>query len=218
MKDRGCLIGGLIVVFSLCFLFGLPLANAQDEEANLISVENGGMLIESAGDLPDWPDEDWNGANDDELETWSGTVTVFNAPAGEDHPWAIFAFENEAVLSINSVSFFMLSKADRDENLQTRAGKDFQVLVSTKGTGEADFDVVLEDIVEIDINLPFDDQEWVSFTFDAVKAKYVKLILLSNYGDGTYTTLGEFAVHGGLAAINAYDKALTTWAKLKIDL
>jgi hypothetical protein len=57
---------------------------------NLIGVENDGKLIESVGNPPDWPDEDWNGPIDGDLEIWAGSVTVFNAPLeGDPHPWAM---------------------------------------------------------------------------------------------------------------------------------
>jgi hypothetical protein len=206
----------LLVMFSLLLLFGIGLADAKEEDrANLISVENGGQLVESAGNLPDWPDEDWNGAIDGGWETWAETVTAFNSPQeGDDHPWAIFAFENEKVQVIDAASFFMLTKAAMDENLQTRCGKDFQILVSTKETKEDDFELALEDTIDIDINTPFADEEWMNFTFDPVRAKYVKLVFLSNYGEATYTTLGEFAVYASLA-VRPLGKASTTWGEIK---
>jgi len=115
---------------------------------------------------------------------------------------------------IDAVSFFMITKAAIDEGSQTRSGKDFQILVSTSGTNETDFGLALEDTVDFDINTPFEDEEWVNFTFDAVRAKYVKLVFLSNYGDGTYTSLGELAVYGSLA-VRPLGKASTTWGEIK---
>lgn len=215
MRGRRYLSSRLLTVFSLFLLFGMGLANAQEERTNAISVENGGNLVESVGNLPDWPDEDWNGAIDGDLETWAGTVTVFNSPQeGDDDPWAIFAFKDKSAQLIDAVGFFMLSNAAMSENLQTRCGKDFQILVSTEGTKEADFELALEDTIDTDINTPFADEEWVGFTFSPVRAKYVKLVFLSNYGDGTYTTLGEFAVYGSLA-VRPLGKASTTWGEIK---
>ncbi|MFQ5884657.1 MAG: discoidin domain-containing protein [Thermoplasmata archaeon] len=209
------------VSLSLFLLFGMGLASGEDREPleeDIILVEDGGQLVESVGNLPDWPDEDWNGAIDGDLETWAGTVTVFNKPQeGDDHPWAIFAFTNERTELIDAVGFFMLSNAVIGESLQSRCGKDFRLEVSTEGTGENDFQEVLEGTIEVDINVAFEDQEWVEFTFSPVKAKYVKLTFLSNYGDGTYTTLGEFAVYGSLAVYPS-GKFPTTWGAIKRNL
>ena len=108
-RNRKCLI------FVLPFLLlGVGLTNSQDIEElqdDLILAENGGQLVESVGNLPDWPDEDWNGAIDGDIETWAGTVTVFNRPQeGDDHPWAIFAFRDEKTQLIDRARFFMLTR------------------------------------------------------------------------------------------------------------
>ncbi|MBD3184273.1 hypothetical protein GF312_18465 [Candidatus Poribacteria bacterium] len=214
MRFRSLKCESLILSLAALFIFTF-LVNAQEDGENLISIENGGSLVLSDGALPDWPDEDWNGAIDGDLESWSGTVTTFLVPEGEENPWAIFAFNNESTQVIGSVGFFMLPKAVIDDNCKTRCGKDFQVSVSATGTDENDFEVVLEDTLELDLNLPFEDQEWIEFEFDAVKAKYIKLDFLSNYGDATYVTLGEFAVYGGVLAVEPTAKVASTWGKIK---
>lgn len=181
-------------------------------EENLIGVKNGGKLVESVGNLPAWPDEDWNGAIDGDLETWSGTVTVFNKPPeGDPHPWAIFAFKDEKTIFINKARFFMLPQAVIGENLQSRCGKDFVIEVSTTGTDEGKFKKAMQGTVK---KL---EKDWEEFEFPAVKAKYVKLTWESNYGDGTYTTMGEFEVYGGTAPIQPLSKLTTTWAQVKSE-
>ena len=195
--------------FTVLLLLGFVLPALSAEE-NLIGVESGGKLVDSAGDLPDWPDEDWNGAIDGDLETWSGTVTVFNQPPeGDPHPWAIFAIKDEKTLFISKARFFMLTQAAVGENLQSRCGKDFVLEVSTTGTDEGDFKTALKDTVQ---NL---EEEWEEFEFPAVKAKYVKLTWETNYGDGTYTTMGELEIYGGTAPVQPLAKFATTWAKIK---
>ena len=78
----------ILTLFLLMFFSTVAIGKSD----SVIAVENGGKLVESVGNLPDWPEEDWNGANDGDLETWDGTVTVFNKPPeGDAHPWAIFA-------------------------------------------------------------------------------------------------------------------------------
>jgi len=217
MIDHYFHCGRFVAAFSLLLLLWTGLANAQEDLPNLISLENDGQLISCAGNLPAWPDEGWDGVNDGDVETWNGTVTVFNQPEeGDDHPWAIFAFKDEAAQSINAVEFFMISKAARDENLQSRCGQEFQLLVSTTGTDEANFTVVLEDIIEMDINVLFEDQEWVEFTFGTTRAKYVKLIFLTNYGDGTYTSVAEVSIHGSMS-VSHLDKTAATWGEIKND-
>ncbi|MFQ6042893.1 MAG: hypothetical protein ACE5PV_18730, partial [Candidatus Poribacteria bacterium] len=179
-------------------------------EENLVGVANGGKLVESVGNLPAWPDEDWNGAIDGDLETWAGTVTVFNKPPeGDPHPWAIFAFKDEKTTFINKARFFMLTQAVIGENLQSRCGKDFVIEVSTTGTDESKFKTALKGTVK---KL---EKEWEELEFPAVKAKYVKLTWESNYGDGTYTTMGEFEVYGGAAPVKPLGKLTATWAQIK---
>ena len=209
----------LIVPVMLILTFTVFQAKAGDEE-NILSVNNGGQLISSAGNLPDWPEEGWDGANDEDVETWNGTVTVFNQPQeGDEHPWGIFAFQNEEVKLIDKVRFFMLTEAVIGENLQTRSGKDFRLQVSTEGTEENDFETVLEDTIDMDINVAFEEQEWQEFTFSPVDARYVKLIFLSNYGESTYTSLGEFEVYSAsmVTSLHSLGKLSTTWAKLKTE-
>ena len=218
MKNHCCLFIRLLGIFSLFLIFGMPLTYAQEDGDSAISVENGGQLIESAGNMPDWPEEGWDGANDGKVLSWDDTVTVFNTPEeGGLHPWAIFAFADEAVQPINSVAFFVLTmEVISDNRYQTRAGKEFQILVSTTGIKEDDFDLVLEGTLEIDLKVPFEDEEWIQFDFDPVKAKYVKLVFLSNYGDGTYTTLGEFAVYASdNMAVQPSGKTSVTWGEIK---
>ena len=218
-KDHSPSMSALFIAVSLVLGLTAFQAKAVDEES-VLAVENGGQLIDSAGNLPDWPEEGWDGANDGDVETWNGTITVFNQPQeGGDHPWAIFAFADEAAKTISRARFFVLAKAVIDENLQTRAAKDFQIQVSGDGTEEGDFETVLEDTIDMDINVAFADQEWQEYSLPAVDARYVKLIFLSNYGDGTYTSLGEFEVYGTdtSAPVSSAGKLSTTWAKLKAD-
>jgi hypothetical protein len=218
-KECPVSISALFIAVSLVLGLLTFQAKAADGE-NILSVNNGGQLMESAGNLPDWPEEGWDGTNDENVETWDGTVTVFNQPQeGGDHPWAIFAFAGEEVNTINMVRFFMLTEAVVGESLQSRCAKDFRVQVSESGTAEGDFQTVMEDAIDMDINVAFGDQEWQEFSFPAVDAKYVKLILLSNYGDGTYTSLGEFEVYSAdtSAPVSSPGKLSTTWAKLKAE-
>ncbi|HIE29306.1 TPA: hypothetical protein EYP66_18705 [Candidatus Poribacteria bacterium] len=199
----------LLSLTALLLCFTLQAIGAEE---NLIGVANGGKLVESVGNLPAWPDEDWNGAIDGDLETWAGTVTVFNAPPeGDPHPWAIFAFKDEKTTFINKARFFMLTEAVIAENLQSRCGKDFVIEVSTTGTDEGNFKTALKDTVK---KL---EKEWEEFEFPAVRAKYVKLTWESNYGDGTYTTMGEFEVYGGTASVKPLGKLTATWAQIKSE-
>lgn len=210
-----------LLALSLLFLLVVTdLSNSQEDRENLVFVDNGGQLVESAGNMPNWPKEGWDGAIDGDLETWNGTVTVFNQPQeGDEHPWAVFAFKDEKGKLIDTVGFFMLTKVVIDESLQTRCAKEFRLQVSTEETEEDDFETVLEDSIDIDIQVPFEEQEWQEFTLSPVEAKYVKLILLSNYGDGTYTSLGEFEVYSAPAptSVSSSGKLSFLWAKLKTE-
>jgi len=210
----------ILILLPFLLLLGIGAASGQDREPleeSIISLTKGGQLVESVGNLPDWPEEGWDGFNDEDIESWNGTVTVFNIPPeGGDHPWGIFAFKDEKIESIGGISFFMITAVLGAD--VARAGKDFLLEVSTGGTDEADFEIVLEDIIEIDINVPFADQEWAEFTFDSVRAKYIKLTFLSNYGDGTYTTFGEIAIYGGEFAVSPLEKSPATWGEIKGSL
>jgi len=214
-RNRFALIS--ILWIAAIWLLTLTASQAEAQE-NILSINKGGHLVESAGNLPDWPEEGWDGSNDEDTESWDGTVTVFNIPPeGGDHPWGIFAFKDEEVETIGGISFFMITSVLGAD--VARAGKDFRLEVSTGGTDEADFETVLEDIIEIDINVPFADQEWVEFSFDPVNARYIKLTFLSNYGDGTYTSFGELEVYSSDTAspVRSMGKLSTTWGKLRTE-
>jgi len=197
----------LLTLFILLFVSAVALG-ASD---SLIAVENGGKLVESVGNLPAWPGEDWNGANDGDLETWDGTVTVFNSPPeGDAHPWAIFAVKDEKTAWINKARFYMLNQ-EAINCCPSRCGKDFVIEVSTTGTDEGDFKTAHKGTVQ---QL---EKEWEEIEFKSVQAKYVKLTWESNYGDGTYTTMVEFEILGGAgSAVKPSGKFAAVWGKIKV--
>jgi len=199
----------LLTLFTLLFASAVAFG-ASD---SLIAVDNGGKLVESVGNLPAWPDEDWNGANDGDLETWGGTVTVFNSPPeGDAHPWALFAVKDEKTAWINKARFYMINQ-EIINCCPNRCGQDFVIEVSTKGTGEGDFKAAHKGTVQKI------EKEWEEIEFESVQAKYVKLTWESNYGDGTYTTLAEFEILAGPGAMVKHSgKLATVWGKIKVGV
>ncbi|RLB86551.1 MAG: hypothetical protein DRH10_10265, partial [Deltaproteobacteria bacterium] len=91
-----------------------------------------------------------------------------------------------------------------------------QVLVSTDGENFAAVDPGTYTLTN--------QAGFQSFTFTQTSAKYVKLVITSNYGDGNYTQLGEVAVYSGhlnvlsplsAAVDHTYDSAGTYSAVLR---
>ena len=194
------------------FLLMVFAAVAVGKSESVIAVENGGKLVESVGNLPDWPEEDWNGANDGDVSTWGGTVTVFNKPPeGDAHPWAIFAVKDEKTVWISKARFYMINQVVID-CCPNRCGKDFLIEVSTTTTDEGVFKIAHKGTTQKV------EKEWEEIEFKGVRAKYVKLTWESNYGDGTYTTLAEFEVIGGAgAAVQPSVKLATVLGKIKSE-
>lgn len=102
----------------------------------------------------------------------------------------------------------MLTQAAVGDNL--RCGKDFIIEVSTTGTDDGNFKIAHKGMVQ---KL---EKEWEEFEFKNVQAKYVKLTWESNYGDGTYTTMGEFEILAGGAAVKPAGKLTAVWGKIKV--
>lgn len=123
-----------------------------------------------------YPKEGWENTLDGDTYKESGTTT-----AGQDPAWVIYAFEDDKILTIDKVRLITRTETKMKSNWINR----FRVSVSLNGTYFTEFQPVLE------ADRTSDD--WETFEFEPVAAKYVKLEVLDPYEH--WCQIGEFEVY-----------------------
>ena len=121
------------------------------------------------------PKEGWEQAIDEDVSGWVGTTTAKDTP-----PMAIFEFKDGATKMVDKVALL----TDTDVEFPERWVKNFSVFVSTTGIGDGDFIQVLDGAKK--------SGGWETFEFDAVTAKYIKLVL--DAPANGWRQVGEFRV------------------------
>lgn len=121
--------------------------------------------------------EGWDNAIDNDVSCWDGTVSA----GGENNEaWAIFQFLDGSIRNIDKVRLM----CDTEVGHQYRWVQKFRVLVSMTDISDNSFTTVL--------NEKKTGGGWEEFKFDAVVAKYVKLII--DMPDKEWRQIGEFQV------------------------
>ncbi|MCK4390439.1 MAG: PKD domain-containing protein [Desulfobacterales bacterium] len=106
-------------------------------------------------------------------------------------------FPQEIVFSLAEGNIWNIQRLDIDPQTtesSTRWAKNFQLFASTTGLEEGDFTAIAEGATFTLTN----QAGFQTFTFTAMPAKYVKMLITSNYGHGNYTQLGEVAIFSGI--------------------
>jgi len=123
-----------------------------------------------------YPSEDWTNAIDGDIKGWDGTVTATGWP-----PFAIFKLSDDGIHTIHKIRMM----TDTGVRFADRWVTKFRVLVSTSGTNDSDFKLVL--------NEHQTTGDWQAYYFVMTDAKYVKLII--DEPNTTWRQLGEFEVY-----------------------
>jgi Ca-activated chloride channel family protein len=152
----------------------------QQKLKNVLVEENGGKLVYFSSQ---YNDTDWSAKN-----LIDGKVGKDNGYCAKDNKPTEIVFVLSSVSTITQVAF----------NPMTREGpnnwvKDVEVQVSTQGPKQGFNSVgkfTLHNRQNIDRGKPLPDQV---FKIEPVQAKFIKLMLLNNYG-GSWLQLGEFKV------------------------
>ncbi len=142
------------------------------------SQQSGPLVLELKDHSYAYPGEDWTNAIDGDVNGWDGTVTTEGDP-----PYAVFGFSGGATRQINKVRLL----TDTGVGFSARWVKEFRVQVSTTNTSPSSFTTVL--------TATKSGGAWQEYSFAAVSAKYVKLII--DQPSSGYRQLGEFEVYGG---------------------
>jgi PKD repeat protein len=121
------------------------------------------------------PKEGWEGSIDEDVSGWVGTTTAKDTP-----PMAIYEFKDGETKKIDKVALL----TDTGVEFNERWVKEFSVYVSTSGIGDGDFIQVLDAKKK--------SGGWEEFEFDAVQAKYIKLVV--DAPDNGWRQIGEFRV------------------------
>ncbi len=138
--------------------------------------QTGPLVLELIDCSEAYPGEDWTNAIDGDVSGWDGTVT-----AEGDPPWAIFGFSGGDTKQINKVRLL----TDTGVRFSSRWVKEFRVMVSTTGTNDNNFTLVLDGVKNGGV--------WEEYTFATVSAKYIKFII--DVPTSGYRQLGEFEVY-----------------------
>ena len=147
------------------------------QRMNLVAEENGGRVVSTTDEDPDYPASNLiDGYKGDYAEWWSSDPPKFPQVI-------IFAFANDQTKNINEV---VLNSWVSD--WRTCRVKDFEIWVYPASPKFGDMKKV--DAFTLD-QLGVDQ----SFDFDPVQAKYVALVVKSSYGGEAGITLNEFEVY-----------------------
>lgn len=144
---------------------------------NLVAEENGGRVVSVSDEDADYPASNLiDGCKLDYCEWWSSDPPKFPQII-------VFAFVNDQVKTINEIVLNAWVSDWRSCRV-----KDFEVWVSTSSSKFSDMKRVGAFTLEY-VGL---DQ---TFTFDPVPAKYIALVIRSNFGGEAGATLNEFEVY-----------------------
>jgi VWFA-related protein len=155
----------------------------QEKLTNVLAEESGAKLVYFSSQ---YDDGDWAAKNliDGQLGQGHGYAAKSNAPAE-------VVLVLPKVTTINQVAFNPFTVEDPSNWM-----KDVEVQVSTEGPKQGFKSVgkfTLHNRQNVDHKKPLPDQV---FKIEPVQAKFIKLMLLKNYGGG-FLELGEFKVFGG---------------------
>ena len=135
------------------------------------------------GSEPVAANTDWDKAIDHNIVTTKSYVSANNGDA-----WAIFNFADSESKMVHKVR--MIANDAYGSIMKVNLTKDFEIWVSNNG---------------VDFSLGFNGtlvtkRDWEIFEFDAILAKYIKLVLVNARGENSpQVTLGEFQVFGATA-------------------
>ena len=126
------------------------------------------------------PNDDWSNAIDNDIEGWDGTVSAIAVGVVSN---AIFAFPDSSVKQITKIRLL----SDTGMGFEYRWIKEFKIEISTTGTQEEDFHLVLDGQKSVG--------GWESYYFVPVEAKYVKINkVLPNGYLSKYVQIGEIEI------------------------
>ncbi|MBN1480664.1 choice-of-anchor D domain-containing protein, partial [candidate division KSB1 bacterium] len=166
-------------LYTVTLTITTTLGDVEVEKKDFIDVWGYGPIYHTPLTLIDnnyaFLKEGWEHAIDEDVSGWVGTTTAKDNP-----PWAIFGFKDGLAKEINKVALLV----DTDVEYRERWTKYFSVYVSTTGIKDGDFVKVLDGTKK--------GGDWQTFEFDAVTAKYVKLVLGAS--DAGWRQIGEFRV------------------------
>ena len=156
--------------------------NPVDVPVTLVveAPQSGPLVLELIDCSYAYPGEDWTNAIDGDISGWDGTVT-----AEGNLPWAIFGFSGGATKQINKVRLL----TDTGVRFSSRWLKEFRVMVSTTGTNESNFTLILDAVKN--------GGAWEEYNFATVSAKYIKFVI--DAPSSGYRQLGEFEVYNSVS-------------------
>jgi hypothetical protein len=157
-------------------------AGEEKEDNDLVFIK--GTQTLSKGDK----ERGWHNAVDGDLEGWDGTTWAKGEEHKHDPAWAVFRFADNQPHTFNYITFQTDNGTADDADAAAQVER-IEVLVSTGGLDEEDFVSVWEGRRKYDGTT----LEWRRLASE-VTAKYVKLVLYSQYYNAGWRQIVEFQV------------------------
>ncbi|MBN2355052.1 T9SS type A sorting domain-containing protein, partial [candidate division KSB1 bacterium] len=155
-----------------------PTPPPQERDARLVFVEGTQAFVK----------EPWDNAVDGDLEGWDGTTTVKYFDSGA--VFGVFRFADHGLYMFDTI-FIQTDNGSDDDKYSDRQATDIEVLVSTSGLGDGDFNSVAR------IYPKYTTMRYYNIGSPVV-ATYIKLILHGpKWGQGGWIQIVEFGVGNG---------------------
>lgn len=202
-----------------------PFALAQRDDpgfvagtTNILLAANGGRIIAYSSEMLDEnkrPVPQWQAANlidgkyvtgtyrPEDSHGWSSNVP----PKQGDPAWIIFAFRDEKTRLITRI---VLDPTTVDPPVIGRGARDFELYVSTT-TKDGPWALVKSGRL---LNKPLRQ----TFDFLPVEARYLKLVITSNWGSDRFVELGEVECYEAIAGEQVLDQLIIRLENLLRDL
>lgn len=213
----------LLTVGAVACLPQLALAQRDDPgfaagTTNVCLAANGGRIIAYSSEMLDEnkrPVPQWRAANlidgkyvtgtyrPEDSHGWSSNVP----PKQGDPAWIIFAFKDEKTRLITRV---VLDPTTVDPPVIGRGAQDFELHVSTT-TKDGPWALVKSGRL---LNKPMRQ----TFDFLPVEARYLKLVITSNWGSDRFVELGEVECYEAIAGEQVLDQLIIRLENLLRDL
>lgn len=212
-----------VAVSLVCVVVGCTGAAMAETKAvsgavNIVAAANGGRVVAVSSEARD--------SNGRVLPQWSasnlidGKYVVGNfvppdsygwssnePPTREKPQWIVFAFKNDETRLINRI---VIDPTTDDPPIIGRWVRDVELQVSTT-TPDGPYKTVGRFIV---VNRAIKQ----TFEFPPVEARYVRLVIHSNYGSDKCVEMGEFEVYEAIVAGDELDQLIIRLENLLRDL
>jgi hypothetical protein len=146
------------------------------------------MPLQFVAGSPSHATEDWSNAVDGDTYLSTGLASVTGDGTG--NPWAIFEFTDQSMRQVCKLRMMNDVNVGRSSEQVSQ----FKVYVSTTGTADGDFTLLLEGRKDNNKETIWMNDDWSEWQVEPTLARYIKLVIESP--QSFWRLLGEFEVYG----------------------